>query len=433
MSIKTLLWIGPARGFPARLAEDPRIDVAWEDRCPERAPVCDLVVLDAHADGASAWLARRKTGDAPVIVWARDCDANAQWLTRGARAVLPATRDDAALVDDMLGVCRGGAEQAGAPASDLPFVAESPGMRAVASLALRAAQSRITVLLLGETGSGKEVVARAVHAASARARRPFIAINCAALPDALLESELFGHTRGAFTGAERDRRGAFEEAHSGTLFLDEVGETSGAFQAKLLRVLQERAVRPLGSARSREVDVRVVAATHRELRQEVARGRFREDLFFRLHVFPIRIPPLRERAEDIVALARHFLARHAEAENAAACSLSPESQRRLLAHRWPGNVRELENAIARAHVLAAPGTALTPEHFDLGAGEPPPAELEGLEHAGEEHLSDTLARVEAWLIRTALDRHAGHRSETARRLGLTREGLYKKIKRLGIG
>src|SRR5262249_26384728 len=155
---------------------------------------------------------------------------------------------------------------------------------------------------------------------------------------------------------------------------------------------------PLGGARSREVDVRIVAATHRDLRHEVARGRFREDLFFRLHVFPIRIPPLRERGEDVLALARHFLSRHAASERVAACSLSPGSQRRLLAHRWPGNVRELENAIARALVLARPGTALTEEHFDLGAVESPPPELEGVEHAGEEHLRDTLARVEAWLI-----------------------------------
>jgi two-component system, NtrC family, response regulator len=430
MSIKTLLWIGPARGFPAHLAEDPRVDVAWEDRCPERPPLCDLVVLDAHADGARGWLAERKAGDTPVIVWTRDCDPNSQWLTRGARAVLPATRAGAALVDELIDLCR--TTHAPEPVPELPFVAESAGMRAVAGLALRAAQSRITVLLLGETGTGKEVVAHAIHAASARADRPFIAINCAALPDALLESELFGHTRGAFTGAERDRRGAFEEAHSGTLFLDEVGETSGAFQAKLLRVLQERAVRPLGGARSREVDVRIVAATHRDLRHEVARGRFREDLFFRLHVFPIRIPPLRERSEDILALARHFLARHAASEGVAACSLSPASQQRLLAHRWPGNARELENAIARALVLARPGTALAQEHFDLGAVESPPPELEGVEHAGEEHLRDTLARVEAWLIRTALDRHAGHRSETARRLGLTREGLYKKMKRFNV-
>jgi transcriptional regulator with PAS, ATPase and Fis domain len=432
MSIKTLLWIGPARGFPAHLADDPRIDVAWEDRCPEREPTaCDLVVLDAYAEGAPDWLARRKSGDAPVIVWSRDTDPTAHWLARGARAVVPATRAGESLVDELLALSR--APTAGpAPVPDLPFVAASPGMRAVAGLALRAARSRITVLLLGETGTGKEVVARAIHAASARAARPFIAINCAALPDALLESELFGHTRGAFTGAERDRRGAFEEAHSGTLFLDEVGETSGAFQAKLLRVLQERAVRPLGSARSREVDVRVVAATHRDLRHEVTRGRFREDLFFRLHVFPIRIPPLRERSEDVLALARHFLARHAVSEGVAACSLSPGSQRRLVAHRWPGNVRELENAIARALVLASPGTALTEEHFELAAAEPLPAQVEGLEHAGQEHLSDTLARVEAWLIRTALDRHAGHRTETARRLGLTREGLYKKMKRFNV-
>src|SRR6185295_4825854 len=247
-------------------------------------------------------------------------------------------------------------------------VAESSGMRAVAALAERASRSRVTVLLLGETGTGKEVVARAIHAASERAERPFIAINCAALPDSLLESELFGHTRGAFTGAERDRRGAFDEAHSGTLFLDEVGETSGAFQAKLLRVLQDRAVRPLGGTRSRDVDVRVIAATHRDLQREVARGRFREDLFFRLHVFPIRIPPLRDRPEDVLALAQHFLDLHGAAEGGSGGALSPGSRRRLLAHRWPGNVRELENAILRALVLAR-GAAIGEEHFELLAEE----------------------------------------------------------------
>ena len=430
MPIKTVLWIGPARGFPAELADDPRIDIAWEDRCPDRSPTCDLVVLDAEVGGADAWLAQRRPGEPPVLVRTAEADPDARWLSRGARAVLPARECDPQLADDLIALC------SRRHASDLPrprtsFVAESPGMRAVAALAERTARSRVTVLLLGETGTGKEVVARAIHAASPRAERPFIAINCAALPDSLLESELFGHTRGAFTGAERDRRGAFEEAHGGTLFLDEVGETSGAFQAKLLRVLQERAVRPLGGTRPRDVDVRVIAATHRDLQREVARGRFREDLYFRLHVFPIRIPPLRDRPEDVAALAQHFLALHGPGEGKPDCTLSAAARRRLAAHRWPGNARELENAIQRALVLVPPAGALGEEHFDLYPADPPP-EIEGIECAGDEPLRDTLARVEAWLIRSALERNAGRRSETARRLGLTREGLYKKMKRFSV-
>jgi transcriptional regulator with PAS, ATPase and Fis domain len=428
--IKTLLWIGPARGFPADLADDPRIDIAWEARCPERAPDCDLVVLDASAEGADRWLAHRKRSEPPVLVWTPGAEPDPDWLARGAAATLPSQATYPNLADHFLALCSGARPTAGPPRP--PFVAESAGMRAVAALAEQAARSRVTALLLGETGTGKEVVARAIHAASTRADRPFIAINCAALPDSLLESELFGHTRGAFTGAERDRRGAFEEAHTGTLFLDEVGETSGAFQAKLLRVLQDRAVRPLGGARSREVDVRVVAATHRDLQREVARGRFREDLFFRLHVFPIRIPALRDRPEDVIALAQHFLDLHGAADGRPGCTLSPGARRRLLAHRWPGNVRELENAILRALVLAGRGTAIGEQHFELLAAEPPPAEVEALAGAGDEHLADTLGRVEAWLIRAALDRNAGHRTETARRLGLTREGLYKKMKRFNV-
>jgi transcriptional regulator with PAS, ATPase and Fis domain len=431
MPIRTLLWIGPARRFPARLTEDPRIDIAWESDCPDGAPSCDLVVLDAEADGAESWLARRKPGEPPVLLWTADTDRASPSLARRARAVLPSAADDPQLADRLVALCDPAAAVE-SPRSRPPFIAESAGMRAVASLAERAARSRVTVLLLGETGTGKEVVARAIHAASARADHPFIAINCAALPDSLLESELFGHARGAFTGAERDRRGAFEEAHGGTLFLDEVGETSGAFQAKLLRVLQDRSVRPLGGTRARDVDVRVIAATHRDLHREVARGRFREDLFFRLHVFPIRIPPLRERPEDVGALAEHFLALHGARESRPGCALSAAARRRLAAHRWSGNVRELENVIQRALVLAGTGAALGEEHFDLLAAELPPAEIEGLECVADEHLHDTLARVEAWLIRAALERNAGHRSETARRLGLTREGLYKKMKRFQV-
>jgi transcriptional regulator with PAS, ATPase and Fis domain len=431
MPINSLLWIGPARSFPADLADDPRLDILWEDRCPERFPGCDLVVLDAASDGARRWLAARDASDPPVAVWTPEPDP--VWLQRGARAVLPARDGAVRLVDQLLDLCRR------PPASDTEdesragFVFRSDAMREVETLARRAAMSRATVLVLGETGTGKEVVAHTIHAASPRAARPFVAINCAALPDSLLESELFGHARGAFTGADRDRRGAFEEADTGTLFLDEVGETSGAFQAKLLRVLQERAVRPLGSPRSRAVDVRVIAATHRDLRREVARGGFREDLYYRLHVFPIRIPPLRERRDDILPLALHFLARHGEGERKPACRLTQEAKRRLRAHPWPGNVRQLENEIHRALVLSRPGEALGERHFSdpLAAQEPPP-EIEGLDTDASAPLTESLARAEAWILRNALAHHDGRRAATARALGITREGLYKKMRRLGI-
>jgi transcriptional regulator with PAS, ATPase and Fis domain len=431
MPITSLLWIGPARSFPASLAEDPRLDILWEDRCPQRAPGCDLVVLDAGSDGARSWLAARGAGDPPVAVWAPEPDP--VWLARGARAVLPARDGAEPLVERLLDLCRGVRGPAPSAASKPLLLADSPAMRAVEALARRAAATRATALVLGETGTGKEVVARAIHDASPRAAKPFVAINCAALPDTLLESELFGHARGAFTGAERERRGAFEEADTGTLLLDEVGETSGAFQAKLLRVLQERAVRPLGASRSRPVDVRIVAATHRDLRREVALGRFREDLFYRLHVFPIHIPPLRERREDILPLAHHFLERHAAAEGRAAPSLAADAQRRLQAHGWPGNARELENEMQRALALAPPGGPLRAEHFsDPLAAHPPPPGIEALAEAGHEPLETSLGRVEAWLIRHALERHEGRRAATARALGITREGLYKKMKRLGI-
>jgi transcriptional regulator with PAS, ATPase and Fis domain len=298
-------------------------------------------VLDAGSDGARSWLAARGAGDPPVAVWAPEPDP--VWLARGARAVLPARDGAEPLVERLLDLCRGARGPASSSASKPLLLAASPAMRAVEALARRAAATRATALVLGETGTGKEVVARAIHDASPRAAKPFVAINCAALPDTLLERALFGPARGAFTGAVRERRGAFEEADTGTLLLDEVGETSGAFQAKLLRVLQERAVRPLGASRSRPVDVRNVAATHRDLRREVAVGRFREDLFYRLHVFPIHIPPLRERREDILPLAHHFLERYAAAEGRAAPSLAADADRR----RRQGRRRTGRRAVRR--------------------------------------------------------------------------------------
>jgi len=310
------------------------------------------------------------------------------------------------------------------------FIAQSPAMREVLRLATHAMGSRATVLIFGETGTGKEVLARAIHSGSPRARKRFVAINCAAFPETLLESELFGHVKGAFTGAERDKRGLFEVAHDGTLFLDEVGEMAPSIQAKLLRVLQERELRPVGSAQARSIDVRVIAASNRQLPQEVARGCFRADLYYRLAVFPLELPPLRKRPEDILSLVEHFLRVHGAREAKPDCRLSETAAELLLHHGWPGNVRELENEVQRALALAQPGETLDRRHFSsqLGSG------LETVQAVTipGETLRETLARVEAGLIRRALAAHAGQRTLTARTLGITREGLWKKMQRLGI-
>jgi transcriptional regulator with PAS, ATPase and Fis domain len=288
----------------------------------------------------------------------------------------------------------------------------------------------VTVLLTGETGTGKELFARAIHEQSPRRAAPFIAVNCAAFPEALLESELFGHTKGAFTGADRDNAGLFEAANGGTLFLDEIGETTRPFQAKLLRVLQEREVRPIGNSRTRRVDVRVIAATNRNLRREASDAQFRPDLYYRLAVFPIHVPPLRERSLDILPLANHFLRLHAIHDARIETTLSAEARRLLQSYAWPGNVRELENEIQRALTLADPGSELTPAQFSAGLR----AVLDPVHAVVQpgESLRETLARVETWLIRRALEANSGRRTATARLLGITREGLYKKMQRYGI-
>ncbi|KHJ59804.1 sigma-54-dependent transcriptional regulator, partial [Burkholderia glumae] len=256
-----------------------------------------------------------------------------------------------------------------APSDGPQLLGISEAMRGVQKRLGRAAAADSTVLITGETGTGKEVAARVLHRESARAGGPFVAVNCAAIPEALLESELFGHDKGAFTGAHAPRQGRIAQAHGGTLFLDEIGDMPIAMQAKLLRVLQERQVTPLGAARPMAVDVRVVAATHRDLQERVAAGAFRQDLLYRLDVIPLHIPPLRERVADILPLAEHFLAALAPA--AARKRLSVEAQRLLVTFTWPGNVRELANAIERASALA-PGPLLTRDDFafllDAAAG-----------------------------------------------------------------
>ena len=300
------------------------------------------------------------------------------------------------------------------------LIGATPAMREVQKAVGMLADSDATVMITGETGTGKEVVARAIHRHGRRAAMAFVAVNCAAIPAGLLESQLFGHVRGAFTGAVGDATGSIRAAHRGTLFLDEIGDMDLAMQAKLLRVLQERVVVPVGG-KPVAVDVRVLAATHRDLAAMVKAGTFREDLFWRLGVVPLHLPPLRERLGDIVPLAEHFLApakRHLSAEAAA----------RLLRHRWPGNVRELRNAMERVAALGRRPVVAEAELEFLGAAAPSaPAEdfLAGT-------LPEAVARLEAAMIRRALAESGGNRAEAARRLGVHRQLLYEKLRQHGI-
>jgi DNA-binding NtrC family response regulator len=308
------------------------------------------------------------------------------------------------------------------------IVAESEAMKHVLDLVRRAARSEATVLVTGESGTGKELVARAVHVQSDRVGGPFVPVNCKALAPGVLESELFGHERGAFTGAERARAGLFERAERGTLFLDEIGETAPDFQAKLLRVLQEKRVLRVGGSEERAVDFRVVAATNRDLKQQVGAGAFREDLYFRLAVIPIQIPPLRERPEDVLALARHFFVRASAGRELRLEGWSPEVEAFLTQYSWPGNARELENAIERGVALArGPRIALEDLLLDGAAREGAAAP------AAEAPLAEWLDRQAAERIRDVLGASGGSRAEAARRLGVDRTTLWRWMQRLRIG
>jgi DNA-binding NtrC family response regulator len=302
------------------------------------------------------------------------------------------------------------------------LIGSSAAMREVHKTIGLVADSNATVLITGETGTGKELVARAIHDHGRRGDKPFIAVNCAAIPAELMESELFGHVRGAFTGAVRDRAGAFREADGGTLFLDEIGDMGLAMQAKLLRALQERVVAPVGG-KPAAVDVRVIAATHRDLAQRLRQGSFREDLYYRLHVVPIHLPPLRERVADIVPLAEHFL------NQAGAKRLAPEAAARLVGQPWPGNVRELKNAMERAAVLVR-GDVIGAADLEFIAEARAAAAV--LTDWPDEDLPSAIARLEAMLIRRSLARSDGNRAEAARLLGIHRQLLYAKIRRYGL-
>jgi DNA-binding NtrC family response regulator len=302
-------------------------------------------------------------------------------------------------------------------------------MERVRALIRRAASSEATVLIVGESGTGKELVARALHSSGPRLAGPFVDVNSAALTESLLESELFGHEKGAFTSAIARRRGKFEQAHGGTLFLDEIGDMPLPTQAKMLRVLQERSFQRVGGDERISVDVRVICATNRTLDEEAQKGTFRKDLFYRINTLVIDLPPLRQRVTDIPELARHFLARFNREEKRDVKDFSTHAMETLCAHGWPGNVRELQHAVERA-VLVCEGDEIQPEHLppavSAGKTAPPPVQ-------GGEGLIETVERIERSMILAALEKNAWVKARAARALGVTERILSYKINNLGIG
>ena len=308
-------------------------------------------------------------------------------------------------------------------------VGSSPPMRRLFHMVKKIINTRTTVLIQGETGTGKELIAKVIHYNGFLKDKPFVAENCAALSESLLESELFGHVKGAFTGATSDKKGLFEQADGGTIFLDEIGEMPPSMQVKLLRVLQEGRLRPVGSSQTIAVNVRLIACTNRKLEEDVCKGIFREDLFYRINVFPITMPPLRERKEDIALLVNYFFKKFSSRFNTAPPSITPYALELLMRYDWPGNVRELQNEIERAMAMAGPNHPITA--LELSDRIKPHKGFESKEH-GKETLPEVIERIEKQMIIEALSKSKGNRSQAARSLGITRQGLLNKIYRYVI-
>ena len=419
-------------GHQTAEAGDGETALAWLSR-----RTADAVLLDLRMPGMDGMdVLRRIRGlpDPPPVavltaVPSGENTIEAMRLGAADHLAKPIGRDELKrLLERMLPAGEAGSPPHSAP----PAVAgelcgASAAMREVQKAIGLLADSDATVLLLGETGTGKEVVARAIHRHGRRAKAPFVPVNCAAIPGELLESLLFGHVRGAFTGAVADRPGSFRDAEGGTLFLDEIGDMDLTMQAKLLRTLQERVVTPVGG-RPVPIDARVVAATHRNLPQAVRDGRFREDLYYRLGVVPVALPPLRERLADIVPLAEHFLA--LSAGSGIRKRLTANAAARLLAHSWPGNVRELLNAMKRVATLVRRPAIEAEDLAFLAAG--PSAAIAGAPDWLAGTLPQAVERVEREMLRRALAASAGNRAQAAERLGIRRQLLYQKLERYGL-
>jgi len=425
-------------------------DVQWRASAPEAmdalaAGGCDAVVTDLNMGGSTGIdLCVRivaRWPDVPVLVLTAfgSMETAVQAIRAGAYDFI-----NKPVELDVLGIAvdravrnkrlheevkrlRDEAAHSTARASEL--VGDSDAMMRVADLLGRVADAEVTVLLTGESGTGKELVARALHAGSRRSGRPFVAVNCAAVPEALLESELFGHARGAFTDAKESRAGLFQQASGGTLFLDEIGDMPMALQPKLLRVLQERTVRPVGGSQEVPVDVRIVAATNRDLEEAIEERRFREDLFFRINVVQLPIPPLRVRGADVLQLAQHFTSRYAARAGKNVLGISPAAAERMLSYAWPGNVRELQNCIERA-------VALT--RYDHVAVDDLPERIRDYKSSHVLVVGDDptelvpMEEVERRYIRRVMEAVQGNKTAAARVLGYDRKRLYRKLEKLGL-
>ncbi|NGM21759.1 sigma-54-dependent Fis family transcriptional regulator [Roseomonas stagni] len=414
-------------GVAARMAQSRGAAIAQADNLGAalahlRGPGADLVFCHVGHDVAA--LLRGMAAEriaCPVIACGPEENAveAIAAVRAGARDFLPLP-PDADLIAAMLEAAAGHGEGTQAP------VARDPAMLAVLARANQVARAEASVLITGESGTGKEVLARHIHAASRRARGPFVALNCAALPEALLESELFGHEKGAFSGAVAARRGKFEQADGGTLLLDEIGEMDPRLQAKLLRAIQEREVDRLGGTRPVKVDVRILAATNRDLAAEVRAGRFREDLYFRLDVVRLKLPPLRERPADILPLAEHFARRYADANGLDRRPFAAAARAALLRHPWPGNVRELENAVHRA-VLLAEGHEIGAEAIELAPCAPASLPVAAAPGGVEALVGRKVEEVERDLILGTLSHCLGNRTRAAEILGISIRALRNKI------
>jgi len=403
----------------------------------------DAIVLDfPMPDWPAAELmeaVQRSAPDLPILI--RDAEATASYAVTmsrlGVTQFLPAVGDPFPAVAEILGE----KPRPNADTDSFPWprflIGHSPQMRQITHIIKLVGDKRATVLITGETGTGKELAARALHLAGSRAAGPMIAVNCSALPETLLESELFGSVRGAYTGAWQSRPGRFEQAQGGTIFLDEIGELPLELQAKLLRVLQEREVQRLGGTETIKLDVRVIAATNTDLPEQIDRGKFREDLYYRLNVVPLRMPPLRERAGDVPLLAGHFIDKICRAEGIPLKGLAPEAERRLCEYSWPGNVRQLENSIESAVALSGSRPTLAPADFSmLPAPRPRPfaasAPLVPVPHGGLDY-ERTLADIEKSILDQALLMTRGNKKAAADLLRLKRTTLSAKVRSLAFG